>query len=74
MLQKNIVKVVLRYAVDSVSVYTIWRLFVDTGFLLVMLCIRPFAKTSENENKVESKGISKILRLVSNYFYKVSKK
>ena len=47
---------------------------VDTNFLLVMLCIGPFAKTSENENKVESKGILKILRLVSNYVYKVSKK
>ena len=30
---------------------------VDTGLVLVMLCIRPFAKTSENENKVESKEI-----------------
>ena len=30
---------------------------VDTGFLLVMLCISPFAKTSGNEKKVESKGI-----------------
>ena len=47
---------------------------VDTGFLLVMLCIRPFAKTSENTNKVESKGILRITRLVFNYFYKVSKK
>ena len=46
----------------------------DTGFLLVMLCIRPFAKTNENKNKVESKVILKISRLVSNYFYKVSKK
>ena len=42
---------------------------VDTGFLLVMLCIRPFAKTSENENKVKSKEIVKISRLISNYFY-----
>ena len=33
---------------------------VDTGFLLVILCIKPFAKTSENENKVELKGILKI--------------
>ena len=37
-----------------------------------MLCIRPFEKASENENKVESKGIVKISRLVSNYFYNVS--
>ena len=113
--------IVSRYAVGSVTVYTIWRLFVfrytcksrhfdsrgaapttplfhwlsgkvvwwglhlksqndeacihvDTGFLLVMLCIRPFAKTSENKNRVESKGILKISRLDSNYFYKVSKK
>ena len=101
-LQVNIVKVVSRYAVGSVTVYTIWRLsffaihaslgiltlegqplksqnseaciHVDTGFLLVMLCIRPFAKASENENKVESKGILKISRFVSNYFYKVLKK
>ena len=36
---------------------------VDTGFLLVMLCIRPFPKTSDNENKVESKGILKISSL-----------
>ena len=28
MLQENVVKVVSRYAVDSVTVYTIWRLFV----------------------------------------------
>ena len=27
MLQENIVKVVLRYAVGSITVYTIWRLF-----------------------------------------------
>ena len=47
---------------------------VDTGFLLVTLCIRPFAKTSANENKIEFKGILKISRFVSNYFYKVSKK
>ena len=47
---------------------------VVTGFLLVMLCIRPFAKTSEIENMVESKGILKVSRLVQNYFYKVSKK
>ena len=26
---------------------------VDTGVLSVMLCIRPFAKTSENQNKVD---------------------
>ena len=38
-------------------------LTVDTGFLLVMLCIRPFATTSENEKKVESKRILKISRL-----------
>ena len=96
MLQENVVKVVSRYAVGSVTVYIIWRLFVfryaskprhfdsrgsphhvtspllsgkvvcwgltlksqiaeacihvDTNFLLVMLCIRPFAKTSANEN------------------------
>ena len=29
---------------------------VDTVFLLAILCIRPFATTSENENEVESKG------------------
>ena len=143
MLEENIVKVVSKYAVGSVTVHTTWRLLVarytcktrhfdswgavpttspshwlsgkvawwglplksqnaeacihvDTGFfllvkpqtteeeaeeaveaggfLLVMLCIRPFAKTSENENKVESKVILKISRFVSNYFYKVSKK
>ena len=28
MLQENIVKVVSRYAVDSITVYTIWRPFV----------------------------------------------
>ena len=39
-----------------------------------MLCIRPFAKTSENESKVEFKGILKISCRVSNYFYKVLKK
>ena len=33
-----------------------------------MLCIRPSAKTSEYENKVESKGILKISRIVSDYF------
>ena len=33
-----------------------------------------FAKTSENENKVESKEILKISGLISNYFYNVSKK
>ena len=81
MLPKNIVKVVSRYAVGSVNVYTTQSgafsflgIHVDTGFLLVMLCIRLFAKTSEHEKKVESKEILKILRLVSNYFYKVSKK
>ena len=134
-LHDNMVKVVSRYAVGSVTVYIIrclsascyacrlwhfdswgatptrplsrlsgkvtwWELpfksqnaeaciHVDTGFvllvkpqtteeegafLLVMLCIRPFAKTSDNENKVESNGILKISLLVSNYFYKVSKK
>ena len=55
---------------------------VDTGFLLVKpsqainnrrrrfpvaLCISPFAKRSENENKVESKGILKISPLVYMY-------
>ena len=87
MLEENIVKIVSRYTVGSVTVYTIWRLFikifpqnaeacihVDTGFQLVMLCIRPFEKTSENENKVEFKGILKISRLVLNYFYKISNK
>ena len=47
---------------------------VDTGFLLAILHIRSFAKTSKNANNVESKRIFKISRLVSNYFYKVSKK
>ena len=50
------------------------NLNVDTGFLLVMLSIRPFANTSENESKIESKEILMISRLVSNYFHKVSKK
>ena len=47
---------------------------VDTGFLLVTLCIRPFAKTIKNENKVDSKGNLKISRLVSNYYFKFLKK
>ena len=54
--------------------FSFFAIHIDTVFLLVMLCITPFAKTSENENKVESKGILKISRLVSNYFNKVSKK
>ena len=47
---------------------------VDTGFLLVTLSIRPFAKIVKNENNVEFKGILKISRLVSNYFYIVLEK
>ena len=57
-----------------IGAFLFFAIHVDTGFLLVMLCIRPFAETSENEKKVESKRILKILSLVSNYFYKVSKK
>ena len=44
--------------------FTFFAMNVDTGFLLVMLCIRPFAKISGNENKVGCKGILKISRLI----------
>ena len=54
--------------------FSFFAIYVDTGSLLIMLCIRPFAKISGNNKKVEFKGILKISRLVSNYFYKVSKK
>ena len=54
--------------------FPFFAMHVETGFLLVMLCIRPFAKTSENENELESKEILKISRHISNYFYKVSNK
>ena len=43
-LQENVVKVISRYAVSSVTVYTIWRRFLDTEFRLVILCIRPLQK------------------------------
>ena len=78
MLQGNIVKVISRrwrdedFPVKSQSSEAF--IHVGTGFLLFILCIRPFEKISDNENKVMSNEILKTLRLVSNYFYKVSMK
>ena len=62
-----------RYCLHNPGAFSFFVIHVDSGFLLVMLCIRTFTKTNENENKAESKGILKISRLVPNYFYKVSR-